>query len=65
MEKYQYFATNILKVKNVICFGDFGQKSGSDGWIIMKLSTKRNQVFLKEKNIENVNFIAAALHCEN
>ena len=31
---------------------------------MLKLSTKMNQVFW-EKNLENKNFITAALHCEN
>ena len=42
---YQYFATNVLHVKNVIFFGVFGRKTGRAGPIILKLSTKRNQVF--------------------
>ena len=31
---------------------------------MLKLSTKVNQVFW-EKNLENENFMAAAIHCEN
>jgi len=53
-----------FQVKNVICFCDFGQKTGIAGPIIFKLSSKRNQVLL-EKNLENENFIPAAVHCEN
>ena len=64
MEKYQNFATNIFQVKIFIFFGDFGQKTGIAGPIFFKLSTNRNQVLLK-KNLENENFIPAAVHCEN
>ena len=51
-------------MKNVIFWGNFGQKTGMAGPIIFKLSTKRNQVLLK-KNLENENFIPTAVHCEN
>ena len=66
---YRWKNTKILpqiffQVKNVIFFGDFGQKTGIASPIIFKLSTKRNQVLLK-KNLENENFMAAAVHCEN
>ena len=65
MEKCQYFATNIYSSEKCdLFFCDFGQKTGRAGLIMLKLSKKRNQVFLK-KNLENENFIAAALHCEN
>ena len=64
MEKYQNFATNIFSSEKCDFFGDFGQKTGIAGPIIFKLSTKRNQVLLK-KNLENENFIPAAVHCEN
>ena len=53
-----------FQVKIVIFFGVFGQKTGIAGLIIFKLSTKRNQVLLT-KNLENENFIPAAVHCEN
>ena len=43
------------------CF--WPKKTGRAGQIIFKLSTKRNQV-LKKKNLENENFIAAALHAQ-
>ena len=45
-------------------FGDFGQKTRTAGLIMLKLSTKMNQVFW-EKNLENENFMVAAIHCEN
>ena len=64
MEKYQNFATNIFSSDKCDFFGDFGQKTGIAGPIIFKLSTKRNQVMLK-KNLENENFMPAAVHCEN
>ena len=65
---YRWKNTKILpqiffQVKNVIFFGDFGQKTGIAVPIIFKLSTKRNQVLLK-KNLENENFIPAALHAQ-
>ena len=46
--------TNILPqifISNEKCdfFVDFGQKNGKAGLIMLKLSTKRNQVFLKKK----------------
>ena len=63
MEKYQNFATNIFSSDKCDFFGDFGQKTGIAGPIIFKLSTKRNQVLLK-KNLENENFMAAALHAQ-
>ena len=53
-----------FEVKNVIFFGDFGQKTRTAGLIMLKLSTKMNQVFW-EKNLENENFITAAIHREN
>ena len=53
-----------FEVKNVIFFGDFGQKTRTAGLIMLKLSTKVNQVFWG-KNLENENFMAAAIHCEN
>ena len=34
-----------FEVKNVIFFGDFGQKTRTAGLIMLKLSTKMNQVF--------------------
>ena len=49
MKKYQYFATNIFSSEKCDFFGDFGQKTGRAGLIMLKLSTKRNQVFLKKK----------------
>ena len=64
MEKYQNFATNIFSSDKCDFFGDFGQKTWIAGPIIFKLSTKWNQVLLK-KNLENENFIPAAVHCEN
>ena len=51
-------------MKNVIFLGDLGQKTGMAGPIIFKLSTNRNQVLLK-KNLDNENFIPAAVHREN
>ena len=48
----------------MIFFGDFGQKTRTAGLIMLKLSTKVNQVFWG-KNLENENFMAAAIHCEN
>ena len=50
-------------MKDMIFFGVFGRKTGRAGPIILKLSTKRNQVFLKKK-LENKNFMAAALHAQ-
>ena len=44
-EKVPFFATNIFYV---IYFGVFGRKTGRAGPIILKLSIKRNQVFLKK-----------------
>ena len=41
-EKVPFFATNIFYV---IYFGVFGRKTGRAGPIILKLSTKRDQVF--------------------
>ena len=64
MEKYQCFATNIFWSQKCDFFGDFGQKTRTAGLIMLKLSTKVNQVFW-EKNLENENFMAAAIHCEN
>ena len=66
---YRWKNTNVLpqiffEVKNVIFFGDFGQKTRTAGLIMLKLSTKMNQVFW-EKNLENENFITAAIHREN
>lgn len=66
---YRWKNTNVLpqiffEVKNVIFFGDFGQKTRTAGLIMLKLSTKVNQVFWG-KNLENENFMAAAIHCEN
>ena len=66
---YRWKNTKILpqiffQVKNVIFFGDFGQKTWIAGPIIFKLSTKWNQVLLK-KNLENENFMRTAVHCEN
>ena len=66
---YRWKNTKILpqiffQVKNVIFFGDFGQKTWIAGPIIFKLSTKWNQVLLK-KNLENKNFMRTAVHCEN
>ena len=46
-------------MKNVIFFGVFGQKTGRAGQIILNLSTKRNQMFLKK--LENKNFTWAAV----
>ena len=40
-----------------------GQKTGTAGPIIMKLSTKRNDVF-QNKNLENENLLAAAIHAQ-
>ena len=48
----------------MIFFGDFGQKTRTAGLIMLKLSTKVNQVFWG-KNLENENFMAAAIHCKN
>ena len=64
MEKYQCFATNIFWSQKCDFFGDFGQKTRIAGLIMLKLSTKMNQVFW-EKNLENENFITAAIHREN
>ena len=64
MEKYQCFATNIFWSQKCDFFGDFGQKTRTAGLIMLKLSTKVNQVFWG-KNLENENFMAAAIHCEN
>ena len=64
MEKYQCFATNIFWSQKCDFFGDFGQKTRTAGLIMLKLSTKMNQVFW-EKNLENENFITAAIHREN
>ena len=66
---YRWKNTKILpqiffQVKNVIFLGDLGQKTGMAGPIIFKLSTNRNQVLLK-KNLDNENFIPAAVHREN
>ena len=66
---YRWKNTNVLpqiffEVKNVIFYGDFGQKTRTAGLIMLKLSTKVNQVFWG-KNLENENFMAAAIHCEN
>ena len=44
-------------------FGAFGQKTGTAGPTILKLFTKRDQVFYK-KNLENRKFVAAAVHRE-
>ena len=63
MKTYQYFAANIFSHEKCDFFGVFGQKTGRAGQIILKLSTKRNWVFYK-KNLENENFIAAALHAQ-
>ena len=52
-----------FEVKNVSFFGDFGQKTRTAGLIMLKLSTKVNQVFWG-KNLENENFMAAALHAQ-
>ena len=57
---HKYF----LKSKMWFFFGDFGQKTRTAGLIMLKLSTKVNQVFWG-KNLENENFMAAAIHCEN
>ena len=47
---YRWKNANILRqiffeVKNVFFFGDFGQKTRTAGLIMLKLSTKMNQVF--------------------
>ena len=63
VKTYQYFAANIFSHEKCDFFGVFGQKTGRAGQIILKLSTKRNWVFYK-KNLENENFIAAALHAQ-
>ena len=47
---YRWKNTNVLpqiffEVKNVIFFNDFGQKTRFAGLIMLKLSTKMNQVF--------------------
>ena len=39
-KNYQYLATNIFHVKNVIFFSIFAQNTGRAGQIILKLSTK-------------------------
>ena len=46
-----------------IFFGLFWPKNGWAGLIILKLSTKRNQVLYK-KNLENKNFIPAAFRAQ-
>ena len=47
----------------MIFLGVFGQKIGRAGPIMLKLSSKRNQVFWK-KNREYKNFMATAHHAE-
>ena len=56
-------ATNIFSREKCEFFGVFRQKTGRAGQIILKLSTMRNQVF-ERKNLENENFMAAALHAQ-
>ena len=60
MKNYQYFAKNVFSREKCDFFGVVGQKTGRAGQIILKLSTMRNQVFWR-KNLENENFMAAAL----
>ena len=62
--KVPMFATNIFWSQKCDFFGDFCQKTRTAGLIMLKLSTKMNQVFW-EKNLENENFITAAIHREN
>ena len=52
VKNYQYFATSIHSREKCDFFPVLGQKTGRAGQTILKLPTKRNQVFSK-KNLEN------------
>ena len=57
---HKYF----LKSKMWFFLVILAKKTRTAGLIMLKLSTKMNQVFWG-KNLENENFMAAAIHCEN
>ena len=63
--KIPIFCPNIFQVKNVISFGDFAPKNWK-GWSDnVETFHKENSGVFEKKNLDNKNFITAAVHCEN